>query len=113
MAHAKARRADAFDLQQAALRRVEGADVGERADGGKAFGFGAGLAHLGAARQADDAERGAGLAALADHVEVADLEDTQRQQATGKQDRTERKERNAHVEKAGPVAAVSWVEGSG
>ncbi|MNV97022.1 hypothetical protein D3C71_1920940 [compost metagenome] len=71
------------------MRRVEGADVGERADGGKALGFGAGLAHLGAARQADHAEGGAGLAALADHVEVADLEDAQGQQAAGEENRAE------------------------
>jgi hypothetical protein len=76
-ANAKALRADALDLQQAALRRFEFADRGQRADGGKALGIGAGLAHLAAAGEADHAERRIGLAALADHVEIAHLEDAQ------------------------------------
>ena len=91
-ADAKALRADAFDLQQAALRRLELADHGQRADGGEALGVGAGLAHLAAAGEAHHAEGRVGLAALADHVEVADLEDAQWKKAAGKEHRSERKQ---------------------
>jgi hypothetical protein len=74
------------------LRRIEFADDGQRADGRKAFCIGAGLAHLAAAREADHAERRIGLAAFADHVEIAHLEDAQGKHAAGEQNGTEREQ---------------------
>jgi hypothetical protein len=97
-------RADAGDHHQARLRALELRDARERADGKEGLAREAVARRLavGGARpaagvrpfaQADDAERFAGLVAVAYHVQVAHLEDAQRQGAAREQDRLERKQR--------------------
>ena len=109
---AKALRTVALYLQQAGLWRCKLADDRQGADGGKPFSAGAGSPHLATGGQADDAKRRAGLVAAPDHVEVANLENAQRQQTTRKQHAAEREKRQVFRDRSfgqrrEPFASVS------
>jgi len=84
--HAKALRALALQVQQAGLGLLQLDDACQRAHGMQLLGGRTGLAHFAAGLQCHHAEGGSRALALADHVEVADLEDAKAQQALGKKD---------------------------
>jgi 3,4-dihydroxy-2-butanone 4-phosphate synthase len=75
------------------LWRAELDDARQRADAVKALAALAGLLHLDALGQAHHAKRGAAFVATLDHVQVAHLENAQRQQTVRKQHQVERKQR--------------------